>query len=58
MNKEHFMIELKLSLRDLSENDRQDVMSDYVEHFENGLAQGKSRWSFQTPHKRNWLAFL
>lgn len=42
MNKEHFMIELKLSLRDLSENDRQDVMSDYVEHFENGLAQGKS----------------
>lgn len=42
MNKEHFMIELKLSLRDLSENDRQDVMSDYIEHFENGLAQGKS----------------
>ncbi|MEG1047322.1 DUF1700 domain-containing protein [Carnobacterium sp.] len=42
MNKEHFMIELKLSLRDLDESERQDVMRDYLEHFENGLAEGKT----------------
>ncbi|MGX7419095.1 DUF1700 domain-containing protein [Carnobacterium gallinarum] len=42
MNKEHFMIELKLSLRDLSEDERQTVMEDYLEHFENGLLEGKT----------------
>lgn len=42
MNKEHFMIELKLSLRDLSETERQAVMEDYAEHFETGLLEGKS----------------
>jgi uncharacterized membrane protein len=42
MNKEGFLLELKRSLRAMSEEERREVLSDYEEHFRMGAAEGKS----------------
>ena len=45
MNKEGFLLELKRSLRVMSEEERRDVLSDYEEHFRMGAAEGASEES-------------
>src|SRR5699024_9681822 len=42
MNKEQFLNELTIHLSELSIEERQDVLQDFAEHFEIGLAKGES----------------
>ena len=42
MNKKDFMYKLSLYLGGIPEEDRQDVISDFEEHFKEGLAEGRT----------------
>lgn len=42
MNKEQFLRDLSGHLRKLSEEERQDILYDYEEHFQFGLEEGKT----------------
>ena len=42
MNKKDFISKLSLYLRGVPEEDRQDVISDFEEHFKEGLAEGRT----------------
>jgi len=42
MNKKEFMHKLSSYLRGIPEEDRQDVISDFEEHYKEGLAEGRS----------------
>ena len=41
MNKEQFLRELSNQLRKLPEEERQDILFDYEEHFQFGIEEGK-----------------
>ncbi|EFS04144.1 conserved hypothetical protein, partial [Listeria seeligeri FSL S4-171] len=42
MNKQDFLNELNQRLELLDPRERRELLSDYQEHFRNGLAEGKS----------------
>ncbi|MBG9774345.1 HAAS signaling domain-containing protein [Brevibacillus laterosporus] len=42
MNKDAFLHELKVSLSNISAEEREDILYDYIEHFQIGLEEGKS----------------
>lgn len=42
MNKATFLKELKRELKHFPESERQDILTDYQEHFEFGLSEGRS----------------
>jgi uncharacterized membrane protein len=42
MTREQFLSQLRLSLGNMPDADKQDIVYDYEEHFRIGLADGKS----------------